>query len=270
MVKFFTNIGALVLSICIYSPSSAQVTCDVFDIQYKLVDKKLSVSLNTDLPDDTVVILSVSRSYWEKGNSEEYSIDYFSKRANVKEWRKAYEVLLDNSKWKTDLESKQKELAPLDLGFDVDKISDSVDIRAVVPMNQPSSKFGDKNSKLTGKKVNTSGFRIVEDEVTIHYPLEGGLSKKSNFGEPLSLRPGETYSVSKSTPLMPELSPSDPMTALENVKYIQEGDLIKIISVRKKDNQPWYKVEAINNNQVIGKGWINSTALVGQQLQIIE
>lgn len=72
----------------------------MFDIQYKLVDKNLSVSLNTDLPDDTVVIISVSRSYWEKGSSEEYSIDYFSERANVNEWRKAHEVLLDNSNGK--------------------------------------------------------------------------------------------------------------------------------------------------------------------------
>lgn len=270
MVKFFTNTVALVLSICIYSPSYAQVTCDVFDIQYKFADKNLSVSLDTDLPDETVLIMSVSRSYWEKGSSDEYSIDYFSEESTVKEWRNNHDILLDNSKWKADLESKQKELASIDLGFDVGKISESVDVRVVVPMNQPSSKFGDKNSKLTGKKVNTSGFRIVEDEVTIHYPLEGGVSKKSKFGEPLSLKPGETYNVSKITPLMPELSPSDPMTALENVKYLQEGDLIKIISIRKKDNQPWYKVEAINNNQVVGEGWINSTALIGQQLHIIE
>lgn len=270
LVKFFNNTVAIVLSIFICSPSYAQVTCDVFDIQYKFADKNLYVSLKTDLPDDTVVIISISRSYWEKGNPDEYSIDYFSEETTVEEWRKEHDLLLDNSKWKADLENKQKELASLDLGFDVDKISDSVSVSAIVPMNQSSSTFGDKNSKLTGKKVNTSGFRIVEDEVTIQYPLEGGISKKSKFGEPLSLKPGETYSVSRITPLMPELSPSDPMTALENVKYIQEGDLIKIISVSKKDNQPWYKVEAINNNQAIGEGWINSTALIGQQLYIKE
>jgi len=274
VVKLFNIMIAIILFILIYSPSYAQVTCNVFDIQYKLTDKNLSVSLNTDLPDDTVLRISVSRSYWEKGTSEEYSIDYFSEKTTVNEWRKEHDILLDNSKWKADLENKQKELASLELGFDVDKISDNVSVRAIVPMNQPSSKFGDnKNSKLTGEKVNTSslgtvGLHTVEDEVAILYPLEGGISKKSKFGDPLSLKLGETYSVSKMTPLMPELSPSDPMESLENVKYIQEGGLIKIILIRKKDNQPWYKVEVINNNQVIGEGWINSTALIEQHLRI--
>ena len=246
------------------------------DIQHKFADNNLSVSLNTDLPDDTVLIMSVSRSYWEKGSSEEYAIDYFSEESTVKEWRNKHDILLDNSKWKAYLENQQNKLASLDLGYEVDKISDSVSVSAIVPMNQSSSKFGDNNSKLTGKKVNTSslgtvGLRTVDDEVTIHYPLEGGKSIKAKYGNPLSLKIGETYSVCKITPLMPELPPSDPMTALENVKYIQEGGLIKIISVRKKDSQPWYKVEVTDNNdQAIAEGWINSTALMGQQLRITE
>tara|TARA_R110002124_G_scaffold284345_1_gene461447 strand:- start:136 stop:942 length:807 start_codon:yes stop_codon:yes gene_type:complete len=254
-----------------YCPTLAQVTCDVFDINSELNKETLSLSLNTDLPDNTVLMVSISRSYWEEGSSDEYSIDYYSERSTVQEWRKGNTITIDNSKWETDLQNKQKELAPLGLGFDVDRISDSVVVRMVVPINQPSPKFGDGNKKLTGKEVNTSGFRTVSDENSIYYTLEGTVAKKSKFADPLSLQVGVAYTISKRTPLMSEFDPSDPMKALENTKEIPSGNLIKVISTRKKDNNPWYEVEVFNNrgNQ-IGKGWINSQALMGQSLQIKE
>lgn len=252
-------------------PTFGQITCDVFDIESKLNGKNLLVSLNTDLPDNTVLMFSISRSYWEKGSSDEYSIDYFSEKSTVQEWRNARAIVIDNSKWETDLQDKQRELAPLGLGFDVDKISDSVVVRMVVPINQPNPKFGDRNSSLTGEKVNTSGFRTVSDENSLYYTLDGTVEKKSKFADPLSLKIGEAYSISKRTPLMPEFEPSDPMEALENTKDIPTGNLIKVISIREKDNNPWYEVEVFNNRgNRIGKGWINSQALMGQSLQIEE
>ncbi len=92
----------------------------------------------------------------------------------------------------------------------------------------------------------------------------------SGFVDPFSLKPGEKWSISRKTPLMPEIAPSNPMEALEKVKYIPAENYIIIVSVREKENNTWYAVEVLNqNNDLIGKGWINSIALIGQTLQLV-
>jgi len=48
-----------------YSPTLAQITCDVFDIDSELTDETLLVTLDTDLPDNTILMVSITRSYWE-------------------------------------------------------------------------------------------------------------------------------------------------------------------------------------------------------------
>lgn len=253
------------------SPIFGQITCDVFEINSELNKETLSVSLNTDLPDNAVLMVSISRSYWEVGSSDEYSIDYYSEKSTVQEWRNTHAIVVDNSIWETDLQDKQKKLAPLGLGFDVDKISDSVIVRMVVPINQPNPKFGNGNEKLTGKKVNTSGLRTVSDENRIYYTIDGDVSKRSKFADPLSLKSGETYVISQKTPLMSEFDPSDPMKALEYTKEIPPGNLIEVISIKQKDSRPWYEVEVFNaRDNCIGIGWINSQALMGQSIQIKE
>ncbi|MEX1014188.1 MAG: hypothetical protein WDZ80_03445 [Candidatus Paceibacterota bacterium] len=252
-----------------YSPTLAQVTCDVFDIYSELTDETLLVTLDTDLPDNTILMVSISRSYWEKGSPSEYLIDYYSERSTVGEWKNEQTISIDNTEWENDLQDKQKEMAPLGLGFDVDRISDSVVVRMVVPINQSNPKFGDRNSNLTGKKVNTSGLRTVGSEKSIYYTLDGIASKKSDFADPSSLKIGESYSISKNTPLMSEIEPSDPMAALEDTKEIPKGYFIKVISTKDKANNPWYEVEVYNSSgSLLGKGWINSQALMGQSLSI--
>jgi hypothetical protein len=266
MKRYLSSI-LLLLFFC--RPTFGQITCDVFEIDSELNGKNLSVSLNTDLPDNTILMVSISRSYWEEGNLSEYSIDYYSDRTTVGEWKNEHSISVDNTKWENDLQDKQKEMAPLGLGFDVDRISDSLVVRMVVPINQSNPKFGNRNSNLTGKKVNTSGLRTVSSEKSIYYTMDGIVSKKSKFADPLSLKNGESYSISKKTPLMSEFDPSDPMAALENTKEIPKGNLIKVISTKKKANHPWYEVEVYNSSgNLLGKGWINSQALMGQSLGI--
>lgn len=247
--------------------SNAQITCDVFDINYELNSNELLVSLETDLPDNTILMVSISRSYWEKGNASEYSIDYYSERTTVGKWRKDQRISVDNSIWETKLESKQKEMAGVGLGFDVDKISDEIAISMVVPINQSNPKFGDRNANLSGEKVNTSGFRVVRSEEAFDFPLDGTVSKESKFASPSSLKIGTVYVLPKKVPLMPEFEPQDPLKALENAKEIDSGNLIEVISTKYKSGTPWYEVKVLNSTET---GWVNSQALIGKSLQIKE
>ena len=230
-----------------------------FKINYSLNGNSLNVSLVTDLPDDIKISLSVSRSYWEKGDAEnEYSEDYFSEYGTVGQWKNTQKINLKKQIWQNNLAANQRKMAESGLGFDVARVSDSIHVSAIVLLsNKPELIFKD------GK--------IGDNEIAIYYPMDGKIKTQSKYGNSQSLKIGKTYSVSKSTPLMHEFNPSDPIEALKKTKELVVENKIKILSVENRNNEPWYKVKAFGqNNKSIGIGWINSSALIGQELKVIE
>lgn len=83
-----------------------------------------------------------------------------------------------------------------------------------------------------------------------------------------NLNIGSAYIVSKQTPLMPEVDPIDVWSAIEKIKKIPAGGAFKITGIKKQNGTPWYKVVAIDGkNNPIGIGYINSIALLGQDLK---
>ena len=253
--------------------ATADVVCDKFDMKWKVSGDSLELSLDTDLPDNTVLMVGVSRSYFEKGNTSEYSHDYFSEKSTVGKWKTTHKVSIDSDKWKSSLREKQKELSRIGLGFQVASISDKISISMVVPINQPNPEFGEKNSKLSGKAVNPKGLRVVEKEVEIRRPLDSKAVKEKRLPslDPRALDVGSTYVVSKKTPLMPSHSPADPLEAIKQMKHIPKGGSFKVLETYKKKVSPWYRVSARGKNKkALGTGWINSTALIGQQLEVPE
>lgn len=250
--------------------ADAQVVCNKFKLITKVKGSTLDLSVDTNLPDNTVVMVSVSRSYLEKGNPATYSVDYFSEKSTVGKWKSRHRIFVDSEEWKSSLRAMQEKMSRLGLGFDVASISDKISVRMVVPINQPDPRFGKRNSKLTGKAVRTTGLRVVEDEIEIDYPLDSPPVGKSPFPSlnPLELEVGQTYILSKQTPLMPSHSPADPIAALQKMKQIPKGGVFKVLETVKKRGNPWYKVVALDQRKKrIGTGWINSTALLGQELK---
>ncbi len=237
--------------------SNEKTTYEEIRINYSLQNRTLRMLLITDLPDDIKVTVSVSRSYWEKGNSSEYAVDYISEQSTIGDWKKEHEILIDDKNWKSDLARKQQELSTAGLGFDVDRVSDSIEIYAVVPYsNKPYPNFKGKG--------------IGKDEITIHFPIDGTVVMKSKYAYYQSLQKGVTYSISETIPLMPEFEPSDPLAAINEMKELVSGSRITILSIKKKNNTPWYEVNSTDpkgNNT--GKGWVNSIALIGQEILVI-
>ena len=127
-----------------------------------------------------------------------------------------------------------------------------------------SSEFFSK--RKAGEKINSTN----EIKKEFYFAKVDRKDNNSGFVDPFSLKPGEKWSISRETPLMPEIAPSNPMEALEKVKYIPAENYIIIVSVREKENNTWYAVEVLNqNNDLIDKGWINSIALIGQEIRLI-
>jgi hypothetical protein len=87
------------------------------------------------------------------------------------------------------------------------------------------------------------------------------------FVDVRKLKVGESFFVSRETPLMPEVEPDNPLEAMQRMKKIPKGAAFKVYRVEKKGNTPWYGVRAIGSDKKrIGSGWINSDALLGQDM----
>lgn len=81
--------------------------------------------------------------------------------------------------------------------------------------------------------------------------------------DPDYLEIGSTYTLSKQTPIMPTPNPEtvkETFSDIEKMKYAQIGDKITILNrLEVGQSQTWYQV-----NSNVGKGWVNSLALIGQ------
>lgn len=249
-----------------------EIVCDKFELVTKVTGSTLEFAVDTDLPDNAVVMVGVSRSYFEKGCPDSYLVDYFSEKSTVGKWKSKHSVSIASSVWKANLRAKQEEMSKLGLGFDVASVSDSFEVSMVVPINQPDPKFGQWNRNLRGEAVTIKGIRVVKNKIEIHRPLNASLLGKPPFPNlhPMELEIGTACVVSKETPLTPFHSPANPMAAIKEIIQIPKSGGFRVIEVYKKKNTPWYRVIAFDQTwketEAIGVGWISSTALLGQKL----
>jgi hypothetical protein len=271
----------VMLFVFLFFPSdlNAQVVVTQFDLNTKMEESFLFFSIDSDLPDTTEVNVTIQRDYFRKGNSDAYATEYFSKRRPLGNWRAEQTVKIDNREWLRKLKEHQKMVSKLGMGFDVASVSDNISIRAVVPINQSDPKFGERNSKLTGTPVIfRMNINIVKSNVEIPYPLDSKIvseitSIQPNL-DPLNLGIGHSYVLSKETLLMPspDISKSGDsldnlMDALKKAKKIPAKGFITIKSRRVVNGTPWYFVSAQAGSGVL-QGWINSGALMGQDLSV--
>ncbi len=149
------------------------VNCDTFELVTNIQGSMLELSLNTDLPDDTVIAVTVDRSYWKQGDSEEQSRRYFSQESTVGEWRNSHEIDIDAAGWNRDLKDFQTKMANANVGFKVARISDDIDVSIIAPVNmQTNAAFGDRNENLSGKAVTIMSYgRLVRGDTQLAYPL---------------------------------------------------------------------------------------------------
>lgn len=152
-------------------PPEPQVNCDRFDIVAETTSPTLNLSVDTDLPDSAVVMVAVSRSYLEQASSATQSLDYFSEKGTVGEWKSEHTISIDCEEWSTALRAKRREADQVGAGFDVASISDHIKVSMVVPINQPDPRFGDGTRNLGGSVVTPGGIRVVEDKCEILSPL---------------------------------------------------------------------------------------------------
>lgn len=247
-----------------------EIRCDRFDVQSRLSGDQLTISLDTDCPDFAEIMVSVSRTYYERGSDTAYVHAYFEEKSTVGKWRQPRQVSVAHTKWNSILETHREKMSRLGMGYTVSRVEDELKVRMVLPVNQKDERFGRRNENLVGNAVSTKGLRTAKSEVKIPYPLRDTSAGTAHLPstDPYSLELKQSYHVAKETPLMPELQPTDAMAALKRVQYIPAGYVIEIVNSSNVHGNPWYQVvvrDKKGNRR--GSGWVNSTALVGQELE---
>lgn len=247
-----------------------KIHCEKFELIQTIEGDILKLSLNTDLPDFTDIMVSVSRSYKEKGDSEStYSIDYLSEKSTVKKWRSQQEISISDKIFKNNLQEKMDEMSKLGMPFQTSTISKQIEVSFVVPVNQSNPIFGKRNENLQSSLTSPSGLRTISKEKIINKPLGSKVSNiRTTKVNASDLKKEGVYTISKETPLMPEFEPTDPAVALTKMKKLPPGSVITVLSIRMKGSSAWYQVKAKTvTGQSIVEGWINSIALIGQDIK---
>lgn len=248
------------------------VVADRFEVSQALEGDTLTISLDTDLPDETKVMVDVSRRYRQAGDTTAYVNEYFEESGTVGGWRTPRSVVLDEARWRAALSEKQRILARGGAPFDIGRVEDTVIVSFVIPVNQPDRRFGDRNQHLSGSAVSVGllGWPLIERE--LHLFRKAGKADPSSprWADPGTLQVGRRYALSRETSLMPELNPADPMGAIERIRVIPQEGSIGIVAIANREVTQWYEVEAYDGAGArLGSGWVNSTALIGQDVQEI-
>jgi hypothetical protein len=242
------------------------ILADTFDVNYTLRGDTLIVSLDTDLPDRTALMVSVDRTFHTHEGSETYVVEYFTEATTVGAWRNPHTIILDDNAWKRTLDERRRILGISGEPFTVKSISPEFEIGFVVPMVQDPP-FTRWNANLRGRvvSVDEDGRRLIEREIRVARPIDTSDLSRTQWADPLNLIPGRSYRISRQTPLVPELEPADPLTAISRIQRLDSGTAVRVTRVAENDG-PWYRVRVVSGSASGAEGWINSTALLGQEI----
>lgn len=156
-----------------------EIICDRFEILTNLNDNKLSLHVDTDLINSTDIIVIVSRSYYRKGIEEAYAINYYKEKSRISKWKSEQEILLENFEWINEL----NELSINEPKFEIEVISDSIEVYIVVPINQTNPEFGKFNKNLSGDAVTHHGITTISNEKKLSFPISEYKTKEHTLNK---------------------------------------------------------------------------------------
>jgi len=155
------------------TPRPGDIVCNVFEGLVAVSGERLQISLATDLPDDTDLMVGVSRTYraksWE--GEQDYGATYLSENSTVGEWKKTHSVDVSSEKLNQILDQEVKRIQGIGIQYDIvaGGISKDIEVRFLVPENQSNSAFGKSNENLVGQMVRQKGkARLIQWERSIH------------------------------------------------------------------------------------------------------
>ena len=268
MVRWFICMAISILYGCV---DTSGVECTKYKVTAQMLKDSLTISVLSDLPDDTDINVSVDRPYFERGQSDSSNLSVLNKTMKLATLREGHDFVIDEKSAMQRWAKTREVHAKAGNALEIDRFSDVLELSVSVYAGQTNPRFGLRNVNLKGtcNFEDSSGLslRIISWKKTlpsamVHEP------PPLKFASAYNLTVGMQVELSRKTPLMPHHSPTDPTNALGNMKYIPAGGSISITdSYLKNGSQQWYKVAAQTRTRgPIGRGWVNANALMGQNL----
>lgn len=233
--------------------AQAQVVCDQFEIVAELNGHNLMMSLNTDLPDETTIMVGVHRNYYEHGSSEEYVEIYYDERSTVGKWRLPRKISVRDEIWTNANRKKQRLFSNAGMPFKVRKISDDIMLSFVVPF--PDIRI-EEHRRVEHRRV----------EHRIYLPM-GTSSDAVNIKTPVhayNLKVGKKYVLEHRVPMVPRRDSVEPED-IGQIRQLRKGYVIEILE--KDEQRSLYRVKAADQSgREVGSGWISDIALLDQEI----
>lgn len=268
------SIPVLLGLILFYGQAHAQVVCDRFEIKTKIIINTMRLSLDTDLPANARIQVSVYRTYRESGNKItpcRQRHHYLLKTKTAVEWSKPLKVDLSPNRWMDSLISRLKKSSQAGKGYQAVDFGRDLYLTAELCSHQENKKFGKKNSKLRGKAVLKPGKRVLKKK-KLKLPLPPHVRFKPfpNLN-PKALEKTGLYIISAKTPLLRRHPPYDRKEEIKHLKLIPRGGSFRVLEVYLDKNTPWYRVKAYDQKRKpFAQGWICSKNLASQRLDGIK
>ncbi len=151
-----------------------KITCDTFEILTDLKGALLNVSVKTDLPPETQIIIAIERIYHEKDNDKSQGVEYFNEKSTVGTYELPQSIPVDNEVWFDKLKAHIQHMTLMNKGGYYDSIDNQILVRITVPTSQESPQFGKKNENLVGLEVIEDKYndKYIQKEITLVYPLD--------------------------------------------------------------------------------------------------
>lgn len=135
-------------------------------------DRSMDIKINTNFPDGTKLLVDVTRSYYEKGSSEEYSGDIYSEVKTVTNGMITQKVYIDDSKWVSEYDSRKQQYSSIASFPGIGKISPQIEVEVLfTPLGNQSADIlnilGSKGEYVKGAGAEQFGkgftsYRVVK------------------------------------------------------------------------------------------------------------
>jgi hypothetical protein len=133
------------------------------DISYSNAKSRIyDIDIKTNFPDGTNLLVDVTRSYYEKGSSEERSGDIFSKDLPVVDGHIKASVKIDDSIWYNDYQDRKRQFSSITSFPGVGKVMPDIEIETLFsPKRDQTAKIqsilGEDAEFISGKQVEDNG-----------------------------------------------------------------------------------------------------------------
>jgi len=260
---------SLILGV-IFTPSN-EIECNEFDLIAKFEDGEITVKVKTDLPDSLNPILRVTRRYYQEGEDVEYGISFTNADYTIGQLKKGIKIDVGDSIFINEAEAIRCKMAKFGEGFNVKTIDGQIKIRITNVGKRPGKENSVINHTFKGKRATTNeeGQTFVKLEKFVSAPFKATYIPNAFLNNKADNLPfNQMIVLDRETAVMRKTNVNTLEEILAVTKRIPEGSLIKISGKKLAKGIKGYVVKGYSNKgRFLVSGWINPTALVGQELK---